>query len=288
MEQLWGGNWTQQKLEILEKYLKTYMKIFTTNEGAKYFETIYIDAFAGCGKIYSESDEQLLFNDEFTEYSKGSVIKALELENKFNKYIFIENDSELCKELELEVKKYSVTYEIKKDDANKAVTDICHNYDWKKHRAVLFLDPFGMQVKWETIKAIAQTKAIDMWYFFPLGIGAMRLLKKDGEIEEGNRKKLNELFGDNEWEQEFYQIEEEETLFGKTENIGRTNYKNVITYLSRKLKKEFAGVVENPKIFYNSKSSPIYLLCFAAGNSKGAKTAIPIAQSLINIMEKRR
>jgi hypothetical protein len=35
---------------------------------------------------------------------------------------------------------------------------------------VLFLDPYGMQVDWTTIEAIARTKAIDLRVLFPLGI----------------------------------------------------------------------------------------------------------------------
>jgi three-Cys-motif partner protein len=43
---------------------------------------------------------------------------------------------------------------------------ICDN-DWRSHRAVLFLDPYGMQVEWQTIEAIAKTAAIDLWLLFP-------------------------------------------------------------------------------------------------------------------------
>lgn len=288
MSQSWGGAWTQQKLVIIEKYLNAYMQIFKNNSRASYFKTIYIDAFAGCGKIYNELEDKNLFDEEFQEYSKGSVMKAIELENKFDKYIFIEKDSTLCDALEEEMRKYKISSEIIKGDANNIVSDICKNYDWKKYRAVLFLDPYGMQVQWKTIKAIAKTQAIDMWYLFPLGVGTMRLLKKDGDIEEGNRNKLNELFGDNEWEKQFYKVEKQLTLFGESEKYERVVDSDFVnSYLTGKLKKEFTGVVEKPKILYNSKNSPIYSLCFAAGNKKGAGTAINIAQDLITNMEKR-
>ncbi len=41
---------------------------------------------------------------------------------------------------------------------------------------MVFLDPYGMQVEWSTIEALAATKAIDLWYLFPLGVGVARLL----------------------------------------------------------------------------------------------------------------
>jgi hypothetical protein len=32
---------------------------------------------------------------------------------------------------------------------------------WKDRRAVLFIDPFGIQLSWDTLVAIARTQAID-------------------------------------------------------------------------------------------------------------------------------
>jgi three-Cys-motif partner protein len=44
-----GGNWTEEKLECLKKYLSAYTTIFTKNPKARHFQTIYVDAFAGTG-----------------------------------------------------------------------------------------------------------------------------------------------------------------------------------------------------------------------------------------------
>ncbi|MGI9165743.1 MAG: hypothetical protein ACR2G5_05060 [Pyrinomonadaceae bacterium] len=43
----------------------------------------------------------------------------------------------------------------------------------------------------------------------------------------------------------------------------------------------FAGVAENPLPLFNSRNVPLYLLCFASGNSRGAKAAIKIAQDIL-------
>jgi len=72
-----------------------------------------------------------------------------------------------------------------------------------------------MQVNWETIKAIANTEAIDLWYLFPFGIGVNRLLKKDaGKMPVSWEAKLNSIFGTNEWKEAFYSETQETTLFG--------------------------------------------------------------------------
>ena len=59
----------------------------------------------------------------------------------------------------------------------------------------MFLDPYGMQVKWSTLEAIASTRAIDMWLLFPLGQAVNRLLTRN-KIPGGPRaERLTETFG---------------------------------------------------------------------------------------------
>jgi hypothetical protein len=48
-----------------------------------------------------------------------------------------------------------------------------------------------------------------------------------------------------------------------------------------RLKTIFAKVAENPLPLRNSTNTPLYLLCFAAGNPKGATTAVKIAQDIL-------
>ena len=55
----------------------------------------------------------------------------------------------------------------------------------------MFLDPYGTQVSWTTIKAIADTRAIDLWILFPIGT-VNRLLNRDGQIIEGRKKRCGE------------------------------------------------------------------------------------------------
>ena len=45
-------------------------------------------------------------------------------------------------------------------------------------------------------------------------------------------------------------------------------------YYNERLKSIFAAVATNPVRLYNSKNNPLYLLCFAAGNPKGAPIAV--------------
>src|SRR5258706_2596436 len=63
-----GGAWTDKKLRALSEYLTQYRLIFTTNEKAKFFKTIYLDGFAGTGarqdSAKTSDDQQLSLSPE--------------------------------------------------------------------------------------------------------------------------------------------------------------------------------------------------------------------------------
>lgn len=52
-------------------------------------------------------------------------------------------------------------------------------------------------------------------------------------------------------------------------------------FFIERLETVFTKVAQNPLLLYNSKNVPIYLLCFAAGNPRGAPTAVKIAQDIL-------
>ncbi|MBN2352785.1 MAG: three-Cys-motif partner protein TcmP [Spirochaetales bacterium] len=286
MRQSYGGNWTELKLGCLKKYLDAYMKIVY----GKGFRVAYIDAFAGTGyrEIIDEESGKLLFPEleesDSKSFKEGSIQKALAVIPPFDRYVFIEKSSKKCKELQKVVERYPDVKErvvIKNADANNYLEGIC-SFNWAKHRAVLFLDPFGMQVKWNTIKCIADTRAIDMWLLFPLGIGVSRLLKKNGEIKEIFRDKLDDIFGTKAWLKDFYKITVEETLFGLSEYTKKTaDFDKIAKFFNVRLESIFSQVAKNPAKLLNSKNVPLFLLCFAAGNPKGAATAVRIAEDIL-------
>lgn len=144
-----------------------------------------------------------------------------------------------------------------------------------------FSIPYGMQVDWATIQAIARTRAIDLWVLFPLGIGVNRLLTKSGDIPDSWRQRLNLLLGTDDWYDEFYRAESVETLFGPEDRVVKASTSTIGKYFNNRLKSIFADVADEPKVLRNSSNSPLYLLCFAAGNPKGAPIAIKIANHLL-------
>lgn len=256
------------------------------------FKFAYIDAFAGTGyrstNRTSEGEDFLfpeLYESDVQTFVEGSAKVALQVQPPFHKYIFIEKDPKKVSSLaalRTEFPELANNIAIINEEANEYLQDLCLNKNWDKNRAVLFLDPYGMQVIWDTIQAIAKTKAIDLWLLFPLGVAINRLLKRDGKINESVIKRLTDLFGTDDWYSVFYQTHESHTLFGDESRIRKvTNFDSIGNYFVKRLKEIFPGVAETPLSLMNSKNNPLYLLCFASANPRGSKTAIKIADYIL-------
>lgn len=288
-----GGAWTEQKLEALKHYLAAYRLIFTQNEKARHFKTIYIDAFAGTGQRKTNdvtSDEGSLFDPEelpeLDAYKKGSARIALELTSPFDEYIFIDKKREHATQLESTINcdypQLVSRCKVMQGDGTKLLGDICRNREWKKCRAVVFLDPYGMNIEWDLLKQIAATKAIDLWLLFPLGMGANRLLKRDATPPQSFSDKLTRMFGTTDWQNAFYKHSPQTDLFaGDTALIKDASFDQIGNFLIERLKSIFSGVAPTAKALLNSRNNPMYLLCFAAGNPIGAPTAVKIGDHLL-------
>jgi three-Cys-motif partner protein len=302
---VFGGPWTEQKLAILRNYLGAC----TTALSKTSFKKGYIDAFAGTGQRESTASAKLekaetvrretgseqgdlpTLGDpgdaegEPRQFLDGSARVALQCNPPFDSYVFIEKSQARCQELERLVSGFpqmAKKISIQRGDANKQIQIMCEK-NWKGHRAVLFLDPYGTQVRWKTIEAIAATKAIDLWVLFPLG-GVNRMLTQSGDIPPEWRQCLDELLGTTDWYDEFYRIESSSTLFEEhVERVVKSGTKVISDYFLRRLRGCFAGVAPNPAVLRNSRNSPLYLFCFAAGNPKGAPIAMDIASHILKM-----
>lgn len=80
------------------------------------------------------------------------------------------------------------------------------------------------------------------------------------------KNRLNIIFGDDKWEQEFYDENPQISLFDEPDTIKVVNADTLSKYLCNRLNKIFARVAKNPRILYNSKNSPLFLFCFAVSN----------------------
>lgn len=257
------------------------------------FTKVYVDAFAETGyrlmkEISGNPAEELLFPDLAEPAPQalldGSARIALRASSSFDRYVFIEQSIDRCVQLErlsTEFPELASRICVRQADANLAIREIFTATDWRSYRAVMFLDPYGMQVEWETIDTIARTKAIDMWLLFPLGIGVNRLLTRSGKIPESWRHRLNLLLGTEDWYDELYRVEHQPDLFGSNaERVVKATTDTIGRYFDNRLRGSSPGVAD-PGVLRNSSNCPPYLLCFAAASENGAPIALRIANHLL-------
>jgi three-Cys-motif partner protein len=89
-KQSFGGDWTQEKLGRVSKYLSAYTTIMSHHK----FRFAYIDAFAGTGyrTIEKDSDQEEFPFPDLAGFLDGSASIALQIKPSFTKYIFVEQN----------------------------------------------------------------------------------------------------------------------------------------------------------------------------------------------------
>ncbi|MBX4897429.1 three-Cys-motif partner protein TcmP [Rhizobium bangladeshense] len=205
-EHVFGGQHTDIKLEIVERYLKRYSAALHTWCSNVW----YIDAFAGTGSrtVTIKAKEGDLFEEptpEYTEKRRGSAKIAIDIKPPFERLVFMDVKPKHIAALNaLKEEHPGRDIDVLQGDANEL---ICRQIDWdgwKSTRAVMFLDPYGMEVEWETLKKIAQTKAIDVWYLFPLAGLYRQAARSITKVDEVKAKAITRMLGTDAWREELY------------------------------------------------------------------------------------
>lgn len=310
-----GGDWTREKLKRLEDYLPPFMTIMRGNPtAAKYFQTVYIDAFAGTGYVTPHQkkakqqdghaqatpsmfdalveldepigdEEEPLTAPDTREFLDGSARIALNTPNPFDLYIFIDKKASHVRDLEAlkqEFPHLSERIKIRRGDANHEIAEICRELQLKKWRGVLFLDPYGMQVDWKTIE-IAANAHLDLWLLFPIGVAVNRLLTTNGMPPENWAAALDRAMGDGSWREQFYAtVSPAFSLFDDEDERERiikiATFDSIAKFFVERLATVYpAECIPKPLPLLNSQNIPLYLLCFASHN----KTARKIAEDVL-------
>ncbi|HEY0111927.1 MAG TPA: three-Cys-motif partner protein TcmP [Allosphingosinicella sp.] len=184
------------------KTVESYLRAFTTALKKQAFELLYIDACAGSGtsKAKTRSGEARLV--EVDDITVGSAVRALEVQPQFDRYVLNDAKRSNVKSLESVVKERFPNLvdrvAILHSDANAALANICRTTDWRRTRAVVFLDPFGLQMNFSMVRDLGRTEAVDLWYLVPV-LAMSRQVKTDGSILEPGGSRIDDILGTREW-----------------------------------------------------------------------------------------
>lgn len=281
----WGGPWTEKKLHAFSKYVWSYLTIMKKNP---YWETIYFDGFAGSGtKVKEEKNalyEQLHITEAEERTYKGAAERVLTLKDDltFNYYYFIDKEEKSLNKLKAKLKDFEGKKLVfRSGDMNKHIQDLAKALQDKKKKlaALIFLDPFGMQIDWASIEALKGTRS-DVWILVPTGVIVNRLLDRGGKLEFSD--KLESFFGlpIEEIKTFFYKQEKKQTLFGEEEIITKITkpIEKIAKLYADRMKTIWQHVTDEPLVLKNRNGAPIFHFVFASNNQNAKKIAKQIIQ----------
>ncbi|MBW6533941.1 MAG: three-Cys-motif partner protein TcmP [Mariniphaga sp.] len=271
-----GGLWTVEKLEILETYARQFLKVFKNKSSAK---LLYFDGFAGSGEISH-------INNGIYNTIEGSTKRILDINEprSFNIYYFVEKNKPLADSLQEMINR---DYQSKKayvvsKDCNEKLRDLAiflNSAKGKHYKVLAFIDPKGMQLKWESLEALKGLN-IDLWILNPTS-GCNRLLKTNGNIstEWKNRLKLFLGIKEDEIMDYFYKPSSQQNLFGFSEiEKERDSIQKLHELYATRIKQNIFKYVTEPKVLRDSKGRILFHFFMATNND----IALRIGNSVVN------
>lgn len=201
------GPWAREKLDALGAYLNFYTTALKNQAWIK--STTFVDAFAGAGHakirrtaasaavadLFAQA-EAAPIDAAAEEYIRGSPRVALDITTPFSQYVFIERDPGRAAMLEQLHGEYGSRHriDVRQGAADAELDALLKGHLGRSgHLAVVFLDPFGMQLSWDMIERLAKTKRIEVMINFTLGMAIQRVLPRSAALQPGWREALGRV-----------------------------------------------------------------------------------------------
>lgn len=283
-----GGSWTEIKLNAISDYLSFYtMALKARPSASDPFETWYVDAFAGTGDRDLRAPDMSMFAPPPGTLDRarlqGSARRALAIDPPFQHYVFIEKDGHRHAALEaLQTEHPGRDVRCPRGDANDILHRVLSDGPWRApgrkglQRAVVFLDPYGMSVRWETLRFLAETRRADVWYLFPLHAALRQLAHDHAAVDAGKRSKLDEIFGTPDWERRFYEHAQQGTdLFDQPLGPNRAaDPDKVERFAAERLRSIFTFVSDPIPILTRRRLRQFSLFCMSGNPARAATDLI--------------
>ena len=259
------GEWSEIKLDIIKEYANAFTRIMKSQPWCSGYA--YVDAFSGPGVHISRRKG---------EFIPGSPLNALEIENPFTEYHYIDIDKEKTEALN-RMTRGIPNITIYPEDCNVALVKKIFpslQYESKK-RALCILDPYGLHLHWEAIMEAAKLKTTEIFLNFPLMDMNRNVLHKELFLAEPDQiERMNRFCGTHEWQEILYKEDNQMNLFGDTYRVKVVDSNAKLGDWFRKERLEKAAgfeFVPEPVLMRNSKGGPLFFLFFASHNRTGMK-----------------
>ena len=250
-----AGAWAAEKLD----YLARYINVFETSMREKWPVRYYIDLLAGPGKnVVGNSGLVLL----------GSPLLALTTTYPFTDYFFSDLSKRNTQALQerCAVSSNCDRVDIRTGDCNELVDDIVARIrrDDRRSLNLAFLDPEGMELRWETVAKLATLQRMDLIINYPeMGLNRYRSAASKAEAQT----RIDGFFGDQEWREIYQDWQTHRSTVGlhrqlidlyrgKLQDVG---YREVLR----------ADELGDEPLIRNERNAPLYRLLFASKHSLG-------------------
>jgi three-Cys-motif partner protein len=268
-----GSVHTILKLETLAKYLPAYTQALKNTR----FRLHYVDAFAGSGVCHVKVGigSRLMV--------PGSASIAIDCAPPFHHMVFIEKTPRRALALQrLKQRAPERNITIVQGDANAALPLYVRRLN-ANDRALVFLDPYGMQLEWGVLRELAASRITDLWYLFPLSALYRQAAKDATAIDEDKSAALTRMLGTDEWRTAFYERKRQANLFGETPDVRHAQVPEILSWVKKRLETIFP-YVEEPKLLHQvfdsgKQGAPLFALFFAMSNP--SPPAIGLAKKIV-------
>jgi three-Cys-motif partner protein len=251
------GYWSEVKLAILEEYARRYNTILRSNR----LKSVYIDGFAGAGHHKAKGSDRII---------EGSPTRALNVKPAFEEYHFVDMNPRRAGAL-AGLGRGRRDVHVYEGDCNKVlINEVFPQVRWDNfQRALCILDPYGLHLDWQVVRAAAETRAIEIFLNFPVMDMQMNVFWANPDrVTDDNRNRMTRFWGDESWKEAAYTPIQ--GLFGEMQE------KNSIEAITKRFQtrlQQVAGFeyVPGPIPMRNTKSAVVYYLFFASHNRTAHK-----------------
>jgi len=165
------GGWAEEK----HRHVSLFATLFSSAMKDKWDKRVYVELYAGAGYSRIRGSSKLIV---------GSPLLALKVKDRFDRYVFCEEDPEKIAALKFRVKQMAPGVDVAyvSGDCNKCIEEILANIpEGSKNNSVLslcFADPFDIGLKFKTLRAIAENGRVDFLVLLALFSDARRAYKR--------------------------------------------------------------------------------------------------------------
>jgi three-Cys-motif partner protein len=264
------GGWAR------EKYLRVWMydQMFATGMKQRWDERVYIDLFSGSGYSRIRGTNDILM---------GSPLLATQIPDRFDRYIFCEENPELLNALHARVDRHApgVRAEYVPGDVDQTIESvrdlIPRGARGHKVLSFCFADPFSVKLRFSTIRVLAKDRFIDFLILLALGMDANLNLSTYLDREH---RRIEEFVENPAWRTEWGDAERRGERFIPFLALQYSHAMKRLDYLPASLDAMYP-------VRSDQRNLPLYYLAFFSRHKKGYefwKEVLKYAKPQIDLM----